>query len=71
MQGGSASRLGISIWRGLHSHGWADRLNPLSDTTGYGQRVRGTNPTGIHSCLFYFKNTRYSLGERSTANLFQ
>ena len=36
---------------GLHpggsaSGGWVD---PLSDTTGYGQRAGGTHPTGIHS----------------------
>ena len=25
---------------------------PSSDTTGYGQRVGGTHPTGTHSCYF-------------------
>ena len=24
---------------------------PLADTMGYGQRVGGTHPTGMHSCL--------------------
>ena len=40
--GGSASR-GVSI-----QGGWADP--PPSDTTGYGQRAGGTQPTGMHSC---------------------
>ena len=27
------------------------RADPPRDTTGYGQRVGGTHPTGMHSCL--------------------
>ena len=35
---------------GSASGGWADSPSP-SDTTGYSQRVDGTHPTEMHSCL--------------------
>ena len=28
---------------------------PELNTTGYGQQAGGTHPTGMHSCLSYFK----------------
>ena len=50
--------------RGLHSGGVCiqgvcipggvcigEGADPPSDTTGYGKRVGGTHPTGIHSCF--------------------
>ena len=45
---------------GLHPMGWGLHRGggvgqtPLSDTTGYGQRVGGVHPTGMQSCYKYF-----------------
>ena len=41
------------LHRGLSTGvgGWADHPRDTWDTTGYGQQVGGTYPTGMHSCF--------------------
>ena len=47
-------REGVCLQGGLHPGGLGK--SPPSDTTGYGPRVGGTHPTGMHSCLANFQN---------------
>ena len=55
---------------GLHGGGWADP--PPSDTMGYGQRVSGTHPTGMHSCcIIYVLLDALGLMKRACAPLFR
>ena len=52
IQGGSASG-------GLHRGGGSPL--PQSETMGYGQRVGGTHPTGMHSCVTFDLYLTYHL----------
>ena len=44
------------------------RPPPTSDPTGYGQRERGTYPTGMHSCLF-LSSKRFGNGTNGTDDI--
>ena len=61
MTRGSASR-GVCLRVGGYGAmamgvgGWADSPWRYRGTTGYGQQVDGTHPTGMHSCYILFQN---------------